>query len=581
MHSSHLAKSSSTASATGTSVTAARVSQSEPVAGQRQQGSFVGLSTTARTPQSATIAGTYHQQDELRFLTDISVSDISASQINPLEALATHLTVTFDDENQGQSASSLSLSNEPSRSQRSSQPVNDVVPIVREEQSSETEKWIMMSGNEKKPFQCGYEGYGRKYSEKAHLQAHLVTHTGDSKSRCYLEDCASKIIHRDVRLLTQHTQEHHILKRPLERKLCNRRFRRPHHLKYHMTNVTHVHSPKAKKKSPKQQSISKSSSAITTTNTANTASTSTSTMTSRVSQPELAAGQRLQGSCVGISTSVHTPESMHIPVAEQAFSGLRLLAETSASQVDPFEALAAHRTATFDDEYQQQPDNSSSQSSGSLARIGESSHPRGDTAPNVREAPLEIVVSVLSAKDVGDTKIRTITTIPDQEILPSINDHFQRALLGTTSGAMPSAAIAGDPNLPSDQYQAEQSPDPTDTNKWIIVDKSQERPYRCGYPRCDKSYLRKDHLTRHFLLHTGTSSFRCPHPECVGREYFRDSSTLKRHMVTHSSEKPFQCDRCNKRFTREDSLNYHREHVYCAFSKKEQKRAKLLKRKKK
>ena len=576
MHSSHLAKSSSTASATGTSVTAARVSQSEPVAGQRQQGSFVGLSTTARTPQSAKIAGTYHQQDELRFLTDISVSDISPSQINPLEALATHLTVTFDDENQGQSASSLSLSNEPSRSQRSSQPVNDVVPIVREEQSPETEKWIMMSGNEKKPFQCGYEGCGRKYSEKAHLQAHIITHTGDSKSRCYLEDCASKIIHRDVRPLTQHTQEHHILERPLECKLCNRRFRLPHHLKYHMTNVTHVHSPEAKKKSPKQQSISKSSSAITTTNTANAASTST--MTSRVSQLELAPEQRLQGSYVGISTTVHTPESMHIPLAEQAFSGLRLLAEASTLQIDPFEALAAHRTATFDDKYQEQPDNFSSQSSGSSARIGESSQPSVDTAPNVREAPLEIVVSVLSAKDVGGTKIRTITTIPEQEILPSINDHFQRALLGNTSGAVPSAGIAGDPNLPSFQHLAKPSPDPTDTNQWIIVDNSQERPYLCGYPRCDKSYFKKEHLIRHFLLHTGTSSFRCPHLECVGKEYFRDSSTLKRHMATHSSEKPFQCDRCDKRFTYKDSLNYHREHVYCVFSKK---RAKLLKRKKK
>ena len=578
MHSSHLAKSSSTASATGTSVTAARVSQSEPVAGQGQQGSFVGLSTTARTPQSTAIAATYHQQDELRFLTDISVSDITASQINPLEALATHQTITFDDDDQGQSAGSLLLSNEPSRSQRSSQPVNDVVPIVREEQSPETDKWIMMRGHEKKPFQCGYEGCGRKYSEKAHLQAHIATHTGDSKSRCYLGDCAGKIIHRDVRVLTQHTQEHHTLERPLECKLCNRRFKLPHHLKYHMRHVTHVHSFKAKKKSPKQQSISKSSSAITTTNTANTASTSTSTMTSRVSQPELAAGQRLQGSCVGMSTSVHTPESMHIPVAEQAFSGLRLLAETSASQVDPFEALAAHRTATFDDEYQQQPDNYSSQSSGSLARIGESSHPRVDTAPNVREAPLEVVVSVLSAKDVGDTKIRTITTIPKQEILPSINDHFQRALSRRVPEAVPSA---GAPNPRSDQYQAEQSLAPTDTNKWIIVDKSQERPYICGYSGCDMSYKYRRNLVGHFAKHTGTSKFKCPHPECAGNEYFADSAVLKRHMVTHSSEKPFQCDRCNKRFMREDSLNYHREHVYCAFSKKEQKRANLLKRKKK
>ena len=81
----------------------------------------------------------------------------------------------------------------------------------------------------------------------------------------------------------------------------------------------------------------------------------------------------------------------------------------------------------------------------SLAIIGESSQPIVvDAAANVREAPFEIIVSVLPTKDVGDTKIRTMTTIPEQGILPSINDHILRTL----SGSAPEAAltaIAGDP----------------------------------------------------------------------------------------------------------------------------------------
>ena len=148
MHSSRVPKSSTaTATATNISVTASRVSQPEPAAGQRQQGSFVGLSTTAHTPESIRISSNYYQQDELRLLSDISTS---ASQTDPLEALATYIAATFDDDDQRQSASYLSLSNERSRSQRSSQSVDDGSPIVREEQSpGSTYKWIMMSGDEK------------------------------------------------------------------------------------------------------------------------------------------------------------------------------------------------------------------------------------------------------------------------------------------------------------------------------------------------------------------------------------------------------------------------------------------------
>ena len=538
-------------SATSTSTTNSQDSQPGTADGQRPRGSFMDLSTTAHTPESALILATYHQQDGMRLL-----SEIGTTQIGSFVTLATYTTATFDHRAQGQSASSLSLSNEPSRSQRSLQPVEDVTPIVREELSTDpTDKWIVMSGNKKRPFQCGYKGCGRKYSKKASLQTHFITHAGDSKLTCYLGKCAGTVIYSDTRALTRHIHVHHSFEKLFGCELCDRRFRRQHHLKYHME---HVHLTKSKKKSPKQQSVSESSSATTTTHTA-----STSTMTSGNSQPESAAGQRQQGSFTD-PTPIHTPESTHVPLAEQAFAGLRLLAEASASQVDPFEALAAHRTVTFDNDHQKQPDNSSSQSGGSLAIIDESSQPIVDTVPTVREAPLEIIVSGLPTKDVADTKIRTMTTIAEQEIWPSIDDHHQRALPDIAFGTVPSAGTAGDPNLPSDQPLAEPSPDPTD--EWIIVDKSQTRSYICGYLGCDMSYLKRQHLIRHLITHTGTSGFRCPHPKCfgkgVGKEYFRDSSTLRRHMVIHSSEKPFRCERCDKRFKRKDILKCHCENLH-------------------
>ena len=542
MYSPHV--SGSTFTATTTTITVSRNSQPELAAGQRQQGFFVGLSTTVHTPESILIPVTYHQQNERGLMSEIGIT-----QIDPFEALATHQAVTFDYDDHRQSANSLSLSIE------SSQSVEDVVPTVREEQSPDlTDKLIMMGGDEKKPFECGYEGCGKKYIRKTSLRKHLLSHTGDSKFRCYSGDCAGKVMY-DVRELTQHMRAKHTVERPYSCELCNKRFKRLDHLKRHME---HVHFIKSKKRSTKKHSASKSSSATTTANTA-----STNTMTSGISQPELAAGQRQQGSFVDLSKTVHTPESTLIPATYYQQDELGLLSgisvsDISFSQFDPFKILATYQSVTFEDknQFQEQLDEFS-------LPFDELLRPVDDFDLMASEAPDDINLSILPNKNDGRISNRTTISIPEHEILPPNNDCFRQALTGNEPEAL---GITRDPKLPDNQHQAYQRPE---TDKWIILTGDIKRPFKCGYQGCGRKYSKKGNLQTHFVTHTGDSPYRCYVGECTGKVAFSRPHELTRHIRSeHKLVKPHLCEVCGSQFTRLDHLRRHRRQVHSTENEK-------------
>ena len=290
----------------------------------------------------------------------------------------------------------------------------------------------------------------------------------------------------------------------------------------------------------------------TATNTATSTSTTTSVTTSGVSQPESAAGRRVRSSFAGMLTTVHMWQSTQIPTADQQFAKLRLLAEVSASQINPFEALATHRTVTFDDkdkdEYQEHHDDS-------LSLPNEPSQLVDDSGPIVREEFQETTLAVLPAKDDRDSQARTMTSIPKHEILPSINDHFRRTLSGTVPDAL-LTELEGDPqHLTSDCYIVGQ-PDPTD--RWILQTGDPIMPLRCGYEGCYKRFSNKLFLQRHFSVHNGDSRFRCYLGKCTGKIRFRDKQALSRHvMSSHTHDRPIRCRLCIQRFARKDCLLRH------------------------
>ena len=265
MHSSRLPKLTSTATAastgTATSVATSMVSQSEFAAGQRQQdGSFAGFSTTVHTPKSRHIPAA-ERYVRLRLSAEISASQL---QIDPFVTLATHQAVTFDDEAQEQSASSLSLSDEPP------QATNDVDCIMvvakphetriseesnrsggqnlADQNTGSTDKWIMYSGDATKPFKCGYEGCSKTYTTKQNLQRHFVSHIGGLQFRCYTGGCTGTTRYCDKQALDRHIHKKHTSARPYECDICNKRFMHSDSLAAHRRNLHSVRDEQTDKR---------------------------------------------------------------------------------------------------------------------------------------------------------------------------------------------------------------------------------------------------------------------------------------------------------------------------------------------
>lgn len=60
-------------------------------------------------------------------------------------------------------------------------------------------------------------------------------------------------------------------------------------------------------------------------------------------------------------------------------------------------------------------------------------------------------------------------------------------------------------------------------------------------------FSQSSNLNKHYLTHTNEKPFKCLWPNC--NKCFKQSSNLNKHRLVHTGEKPFACDypQCNKR----------------------------------
>eukprot|EP01084_Bolivina_argentea_P077277 140134_1 len=73
--------------------------------------------------------------------------------------------------------------------------------------------------------------------------------------------------------------------------------------------------------------------------------------------------------------------------------------------------------------------------------------------------------------------------------------------------------------------------------------KDKEKPYKCNYSKCNKTYASRSGLRSHLKRHKGEGDHECK--EC-GKKFYENCALQKHIKTVHRNERNFICDQCDK-----------------------------------
>ncbi|CAL1279629.1 unnamed protein product [Larinioides sclopetarius] len=94
-----------------------------------------------------------------------------------------------------------------------------------------------------------------------------------------------------------------------------------------------------------------------------------------------------------------------------------------------------------------------------------------------------------------------------------------------------------------------------------VIEYTKYRPRKLHCcPHCEYTAIRVSDVKRHLLTHTGEQPFECSY---CGKS-FSQKGNLATHMLIHTGEKPFNCSVCGKGFAQKFALkvHMHKSHNY-------------------